>query len=387
MKFTMKTLAAAAALLAIGGAANATIRTFSVGAPETILFDPNGSGRSASLELLQGGGKLVFTNPGVDYSAFDSGAIGGAVGALNTGVVSLSGGGGIVAEEEWKSYGSSGPGFESVIWGSKAAADADPENQQYYAAGDISASDTKSFRLSSAANAPVNSISAKIDNIGDTAATAGISIGSVVTAISSGYALQSATANAALTGGNIRIENIVFDLYNGQVSADVSGTRLAVGKAAAINYAPQNIVLWTFAGLAAGGADLAGPTGVDVDDLLATNNIERLTNPTFCGTQCYTLNKTEIIGGRTYYTVEANTTIRNLDMTDAGINFFKSVLNTTATGTSALVGVDNAPGKWGTVQSKLVLRVSEVPEPSTYALMGLGLVGIALVARRRRVQQ
>jgi PEP-CTERM motif len=394
MKHALTRLSAAVALLAMTSA-HATIETLTVGAGPVYLADPDGSGRRVNLALVSGSGTLTFSNPGAKPDALDNNAVGGALGALNTGEVSLTGGGGIQPIETWKSYGSSGPDFVNVVFPTKAAADADPVNNKYYATGEITPAATRSFRLASAAAAPVNSISVKVDNLNNKPGEAGIGIGSIVTAISSGYALQSATSNIALTGGNIRIENIVFDLYNGKVTADVSGTRSATGtgKAAqpAIPYAAENIALWTFQGIAAGGADIVGPTGVSVGDLLATNNIERLTNPTFCGTACYTLNFTEPDAfGQKLYTFTANTTINNLDMTDAGIAFFQKVLNTSATGTAALVGVDNAVGKWGSVQSSLTFAIAEltptpgIPEPSTYALMGLGLVGISLAARRRR---
>jgi hypothetical protein len=45
--------------------------------------------------------------------------------------------------------------------------------------------------------------------------------------------------------------------------------------------------------------------------------------------------------------------------------------------------VNSQPDGWGSISSSIVFTAREIPEPSTYALMGLGLVGISLVARRR----
>ncbi len=387
MKFTMKSLSAAVALLSVGATAHAAVQTFSVGSAPVNVVDPAGSGRVASFEILSGSGTLTFSNEGADYSGYDAGTVGAAVGALNTGLVSLSGGGGIAIQEQWKSYAQSGPGFETVFFNSKAEADADPLNAQYYADGTINATNTLSYRLGSAAAAPVNSISAKINNTANGAGEASIPVGSIVTAISSGYAIQSAPFNTALTGGSIKVDNIVFDLYNGNVIATVSGTKSATGsgKSAqpAVVFAPQTMTLWTFAGVAAGSGDIVGPTGVNPDDLLATNALDRLTNPTLCGNKCFSLISTDNSGTFPLYTVRANTAIKGLTMTTAGMAFFNSALGTTATGQAALNGVNNYASKWGSVQSNLVLRVGEIPEPSTYALMGLGLVGISLVARRR----
>ena len=84
-----------------------------------------------------------------------------------------------------------------------------------------------------------------------------------------------------------------------------------------------------------------------------------------------------------YYEGEAFNTISGLSVTTAGFNFFSQSLGLLSTGVNALAAVSD----YGTVQSSLKFSVREVtpaiPEPSTYALMAIGLVGIAAAARRR----
>lgn len=72
------------------------------------------------------------------------------------------------------------------------------------------------------------------------------------------------------------------------------------------------------------------------------------------------------------------TTLTGLSITQAGFDTFVKSLGLLTLGKSALTGVTD----FGTITSTITATPA-IPEPSTYALMGLGLVGISLVARRR----
>jgi hypothetical protein len=91
------------------------------------------------------------------------------------------------------------------------------------------------------------------------------------------------------------------------------------------------------------------------------------------------------IGGSTNYAAgTTTTTLSGLSLVggatgDAFAKFSQS-LGLTQAGKNALSAVTD----FGTISSTVVASAApSVPEPSTYALMGLGLVGISLVARRR----
>lgn len=70
-----------------------------------------------------------------------------------------------------------------------------------------------------------------------------------------------------------------------------------------------------------------------------------------------------------------STTLSGLSITAEGVNKFSQSLGLLSLGKSALSGVTD----FGTITS--VIAVPVIPEPETYALMGLGLVGVALAAR------
>lgn len=267
MKFAIKTMVAAAALVAVG-VAQATVATLDVGGSITTS--------DYSITSLSGAGTLTFSST--------------LIGALNAGKVQVSG----VA-----------PATASIT----------------YKTNNI----TKVVSISSAsAAAPVTSLT------GDFTANA-VAVSRVATA---GGTLQSApVANIATNGGSLQITNLNVDLINKKVYADLIGGNNVGTK--------TNVYLWDI-------ASITGPTTVDLSALKA--------------------------GG----SVTATNTLSGLTINAAAFDLFATSLGLTPNGITSLKTVAD----FGVINSSIT--VSGVPEPTTYALMGLGLVGIGLTARRRR---
>jgi PEP-CTERM motif len=167
---------------------------------------------------------------------------------------------------------------------------------------------------------------------------------SVVGAQTVGGATQTAVANTVSTGGSLTVTDLNVDLTNKKIFATIIGAN-GVGTL-------TNFELWDIEGTPQYAAD---------GTFLSYDASTAIVGPT------------TISGPGTYVT-----TLNGLKITTAGFNTFVKALGLKSLGKSALQGVDN----FGTVTSTITATAA-IPEPSTYALMGLGLLGMGLVSRRR----
>lgn len=150
--------------------------------------------------------------------------------------------------------------------------------------------------------------------------------GIIQSAATTGGATQTSPAIKKIsTGGTLTVTDLNVDMANKKVFATIIGAN-GVGTL-------NNFYLW----------DIATITGAT----------------TFAGAGTY------------------NTKLSGLSITTAGFNTFVQALGLLTTGKNALAGVTD----YGVINSTIIAKA--VPEPSTYALMALGLVGMAVVARRR----
>jgi len=203
----------------------------------------------------------------------------------------------------------------------------------YGAAAATVTKDTDGYYTQATAAAPI------------TALTIESTTGQVLSAQTTGGLTQTAPVlKSVSSGGSLTVTDLSVDLTNKRVYATLIGGN-GVGTL-------TNFYLF----------DIQGTPSYDsTGTLLGYDASTAIVGPT-------------VVNGAGSY----SNTFNGLTITTNGLTTFEKSLGLLTLGKSALAGVDN----FGTITSTIV-ATPVIPEPSTYALMGLGLVGMSLVARRR----
>jgi PEP-CTERM motif len=310
------------------------------------VYDPAGSGRQASLLFLGGTGTLNFSNGGIlDTGLLPSGAkpsaVGGLVGALNTGKVVLTSVDGAAITE-------------------KA----------------VTLSSTRTPRGIVSIGATVSSMTAngRTGVIGLVSATGG--------------ATQTAPfIEGTLDGGQMTVNNLQIDLANKLVYADMAYKALQLDGSYGPLVSNPHVPLWTIGTVS--GPTVIPPSGLlkaadgDFSEMLAVGYQQASVTPKPGGTPA---SWTDL------YTITASNLLTELRVTPEGFGIFAAGLGLApgSIGYDALDGVNAKAGGWGSMTSTVSFaycyasNVTPCPEPATYALMGLGLVGIGAATKRQK---
>jgi len=167
-----------------------------------------------------------------------------------------------------------------------------------------------------------------------------------------GFTWSGTRVNGVLKGGSITFNDLRIDLDRQMVTADVRGQSLALGTSPSEGIDLNDIDLFTIGQI--DGPSRFAPPG-DPNRTLAESQ-----NP---------------------HHYQATYSFSQLALTDAGLSAIRISLGLASTGVQTFQRLQQ-PGQIGSMSATLVY--APIPEPSTWWMMGVGLVGLLVEARRRK---
>jgi PEP-CTERM motif len=370
-KLSLSAMAVALSMASMPGFAQST--TIALGAGTTYLDNFDQSGRQVPLQFVGGAGEIQFSNGGIYDGRYTR--LGGTVIALNV---------------------ITGKGAQNVPQATDGATMGAPVVTWYYGNGVTSVTYYETLTWQTAT---VNQVDLT---------TAGSNAGQLNGfSLPGGMRIVAPFEPGTAAGGQFQIDNIRIDLSNRRVMADLSGESLPLDDMPATTYNRPDTVLWTFDGV-------TGATRINPDSLLSANPASALRSDGFTvyADAETTLEPATCYSETGYGTVpyacmqpvtrEFVTALRsdlaldNLEMSQEALDIFKGSLGLGPLGeqvTDALNNGQLGPHKWGTMNVSAFFSVpnqlgiyaalpASIPEPSTYALMGLGLLGVWAASRR-----
>jgi PEP-CTERM motif len=357
-----------AALACISTSAHAANYVFTEGAPPVVISDPAGSGQAASLYLVDSSDSLVFSNGGIPAQGLLGNeeipiSLNGAVMAFNTLGASLSTLEGSTQVERQTNL---------VTWRTHR---------------------TWMEVRGAVPSVAIDSATGQVGRIAHQGA----------------FELAAPYRVDVADGGILRVSNLVSVPTTGQVYADIS-------------YRQRHNVLNEDGSLVSSElGEWRGVRGVHLwsaQTVSGTTTMKPLSlsaaadgDPTLAmqdgfDVEAITVRNTMYDRDSTYYALTADFSFRGLLLTQQGLDIMQDALGLGSAGWigyEVFRGINAKDGGWGDLRASVTMvpteawvtppfdihqawgaHIAALPEPSTYALMGLGLLGVVTVSRRRR---